>query len=189
VIIVLYCMIRFTSAESVSGITQAKTSVHRNIRKSILESYPGFETYIESLLPKKTPLYQAKCAGHINLIVVNKQVLFFQMRDQQWLPTLQILHKFPDLLPKVQVDRGAIKFVLKGADIMCPGLTSKGGKLDEPVEKNKPVAIYAEGKEHALAIGFTKLSTEEIKTLNKDIALENLHFLNDGLWTIGEVDV
>lgn len=28
-----------------------------------------------------------------------------------------------------QVDKGAIRFVLSGANIMCPGLTSKGAKM------------------------------------------------------------
>ena len=32
---------------------------------------------------------------------------------------------------QVQVDKGAIKFVLSGAHIMCPGLTSPGAKLPE----------------------------------------------------------
>eukprot|EP00453_Perkinsus_chesapeaki_P002935 CAMPEP_0185919702 /NCGR_PEP_ID=MMETSP0924C-20121207/7159_1 /TAXON_ID=321610 /ORGANISM="Perkinsus chesapeaki, Strain ATCC PRA-65" /LENGTH=32 /DNA_ID= /DNA_START= /DNA_END= /DNA_ORIENTATION= len=31
------------------------------------------------------------------------------------------------MMPLVRVDRGAIKFVLKGANIMTPGLTSPGG--------------------------------------------------------------
>jgi PUA domain protein len=41
----------------------------------------------------------------------------------------------PFLLAHTQVDKGAIKFVLSGANIMCPGLTSKGGKVAE-VPKN-----------------------------------------------------
>lgn len=35
----------------------------------------------------------------------------------------------PDMMPKIQVDKGAIKFILSGADIMCPGLTSAGGRI------------------------------------------------------------
>ena len=35
----------------------------------------------------------------------------------------------PDMMNKVQVDEGAIKFVLSGADIMCPGLTSSRGQI------------------------------------------------------------
>ncbi len=35
----------------------------------------------------------------------------------------------PFMLPKMQVDKGAIKFILSGANIMCPGLTSAGAKM------------------------------------------------------------
>ncbi|KAJ7973322.1 malignant T-cell-amplified sequence 1-like [Quillaja saponaria] len=63
----------------------------------------------------------------------------------------------PNIMKKLQVDRGAIKFVLAGANIVCPGLTSPGGALDEEVEAETPVAIIA------LAIGFTKMSAKDIK--------------------------
>ena len=36
----------------------------------------------------------------------------------------------PTMLPSVQVDKGAIKFVLSGANIMCPGLTSPGARMN-----------------------------------------------------------
>ncbi|KAF6173812.1 hypothetical protein GIB67_003813 [Kingdonia uniflora] len=68
----------------------------------------------------------------------------------------------PDVMKKLQVDRGAIKFVLAGANIMCPGLTSPGGAMDDEVLEESPVAIMAEGKQHALAIGFTKMSVKDI---------------------------
>ncbi len=77
-----------------------------------------------------------------------KTVWFFNLRDGQWLPTMQTLHQcahsrqphphpqpfarssltaalararssVPDALPKVRVDRGAIKFVLAGASPAC----------------------------------------------------------------------
>lgn len=43
----------------------------------------------------------------------------------------------------VQVDRGAIKFVLSGANIMCPGMTSKGGKLEQDFKAGTPVVSTA----------------------------------------------
>lgn len=45
-------------------------------------------------------------------------------------------------MKKFQVDRGAIKYVLAGANIMCPGLTSPGGALDEEVLDEKPVVKF-----------------------------------------------
>lgn len=83
-------------------------------------------------------------------------------------------------MTKVQVDRGAIPFVLKGSNIMCPGLTSKGGKLEEDFTENTPVAIMAEGKEHALGVGLTKMSRQEIIDTNNGIGLINVHCL-DGM--------
>jgi malignant T-cell-amplified sequence len=68
----------------------------------------------------------------------------------------------PFILPHFQVDRGAVKFLLSGADVMCPGLTSEGGKVDLKVEKNKMVAIMVEGKTHAIAVGKTLMSAKEM---------------------------
>ena len=65
------------------------------------------------------------------------------------------------MLPHMQVDKGAIKFVLSGANIMCPGLTSAGAKMSR-VDQDTMVAIMAEGKEHAMAVGCTKLSSEDM---------------------------
>jgi len=45
----------------------------------------------------------------------------------------------PGFMPEVQVDRGAIRFVLGGAHIMCPGLTSPGGRMDEELPAETPV--------------------------------------------------
>mmetsp|Transcript_38337 Transcript_38337/g.114814 ORF Transcript_38337/g.114814 Transcript_38337/m.114814 type:complete len:89 (-) Transcript_38337:44-310(-) len=66
---------------------------------------------------------------------------------------------------------------------MSPGLTSAGGRMDD-VPAESIIAVYAEGKEHALAIGVTTLSTETIRSENKGVAVENTHYLKDGLWLL-----
>lgn len=53
---------------------------------------------------------------------------------------------------------------------MCVGFTSEGGKLVD-AGKNEIVLIKAEGKEHALAIGKTLMSTDDIKSINKDVGV------------------
>lgn len=64
----------------------------------------------------------------------------------------------------MQVDRGAVKFVLGGANIMCKGLTSPGAKMDD-VPAGTVVAVMVEGKEHAMGVGFTKMSTNDMYAL------------------------
>ena len=80
-----------------------------------------------------------------------------------------------------RVDKGAIRFVLSGANIMCPGLTHPNARMTA-VDEGTVVAIFAEGKENALAIGKTSMSTKEITEKNKGVGVENYHYLNDGLW-------
>jgi predicted RNA-binding protein (TIGR00451 family) len=43
------------------------------------------------------------------------------------------------MMPKLRADVGAIKFVLSGANIMSPGLTSPGATIHDEVEENSPV--------------------------------------------------
>ena len=38
------------------------------------------------------------------------------------------------MLPRVRTDRGAIRFVLSGAHIMCPGLTHENARMQEGLE-------------------------------------------------------
>lgn len=83
-----------------------------------------------------------------------------------------MLHKYPNLLPRVQVDRGAIKFLLSGANMMAPGLLSAGGVLPDGLKEGDIVAIHAEGKEHATGIGKMQASSEEIKKAGKGVAVE-----------------
>ncbi|KAF2883917.1 hypothetical protein ILUMI_22257 [Ignelater luminosus] len=178
---------KFDEKESVSGILQLKSSVQKGIRSKLLEHYPHLEGHLDSILPKKDAMRIVKCHDHIEIIVNGGgELLFFRHREGQWMPTLRLLHKYPFFLPMEQVDKGAIRFVLSGANIMCPGLTSPGAEMTE-APKGTVVAVMAEGKQHALAIGITALSTEEIAKVNKGIGIENVHYLNDGLWQMKPV--
>ncbi|VVC40595.1 MCT-1/Tma20,PUA domain,Uncharacterised domain CHP00451,PUA-like domain [Cinara cedri] len=178
---------KFDDKDSVIGVQQLKSSVQKGIRTKIIDQYPTLEEYIDMILPKKDALRIVKCQDHIEIIVNSAgDCLFFRHRNGPWLPTLKLLHKYPFFLPKEQVDLGAIKFVMSGANIMCPGLTSPGAKI-EPVPQNTIVAVMAEGKQHALAVGITSLSTDDILKVNKGVGIENCHYLNDGLWQMKPV--
>ncbi len=101
--------------------------------------YPALEPHIEDLLPKKGDTIVCKCKDYIQLVLDPEgEFIFFQCRNGPFIPTIRLLHKYPDILPKFQVDRGAIRFVLSGANIMAPGLTSAGGSMDD-VPSDTPV--------------------------------------------------
>jgi PUA domain protein len=177
-------MLKRLSKDDISAMTQARSSIARNIRKAILDQYPMLESTIDELFPKKAPMYLIK-TPNVSFVCDDSNAYFLILRDNIYAPTLKFLHMYPNILPKVQVDRGAIKFVLKGADIMAPGLTSKGGHTGDPninLPVDTVVAIQAEGKQHSIAIGVLKLSTSDIRTINKGTAIESITFLGDRLY-------
>lgn len=162
--------------------------MQRSLKSKLVEQFPKLEEVIDELLPKKTELQIIKCSDKIQLYAVGDEVLFFQ-KFEELIPTLRFVHKYPEAFPTIQIDRGAIKFVLSGANIMCPGLTSSGAALPEApgLAQDSIVVVNAENKENALAIGKLLMSTEDIKSINKGHGVETIHHLGDCLWNFSLV--
>ena len=56
--------------------------------------------------------------------------------------------------------------------MMAPGFLSPGGALPSGLEKDALVAIHAEGKEHACGIGKMSASSDDVRKVRKDVAVE-----------------
>ena len=171
---------KFDPDNDVSTSTQVKASVQRALKSQILETNPGMtEEMLEVLLPKKSPLVQYKVGPHMMLFCRHVESdeessgsdfpSFFQHRDGPILPTLKLVHQYPGLnMTSVTVDKGAIPFLLGGANIMCPGLTNPGSYMPEDTEdgpgvaKGAGVVVFAEGKKFAIAVGMMTMSSAEM---------------------------
>lgn len=166
------------------------------------------------MLPKKSSLEQIKLPDRASLYVIEGQPLFYQQDtaggNGVLVPHLRLVHRFPQAFPSIRIDRGAIRFVLSGATLMAPGLTSKGGRLPVPterpgepvaegvpnegldddghwsreLEKGEPAVVMAEGKQEACAVGLLVMGTKECKDKGKGPVIEEAHFLGDGLWRL-----
>ena len=189
---------RFDPSTDVSTSTQVKASVQRGIKSQISHSHPSLtDEILDDLLPKKPPLVQYKIGPHLMLYCRGSEPVFFQHRDGPILPTLKFVHKYPEVeFTRVTVDKGAIPYLLGGANVMCPGLTNPGGLMppdgdgeDEgpALAKGDGVVIYAEGKELALAVGVMAMSSADVRKKNKGTGIEVAHFLGDGLWMTDEI--
>ncbi len=144
----------------------------------------------------------------VTLYLIGSTPLFYQHMTDALLPHLKLVHRFPICFPSIRIDRGAIRFVLSGATLMAPGLTSTGGRLPNgdaeetgaygetkgpnrgwyggrELEKGEPVVICAEGKEEACAVGLLSMGTKEVKEKGKGPVVEEGHYLGDGLWRLG----
>jgi len=63
------------------------------------------------------------------------------------------------MMPKLRCDQGAIKFVLSGANIMCPGLTSPGATMHDEVGCVS-VCMWGGGERR---LGFTRVHASRTK--------------------------
>jgi PUA domain protein len=98
---------KFDEKESVSGITQLKSSVQKGIRKKILETYQTIEQeHLDAFMPKKQTYRVVKCHEHLEILVNDEgTLLFFKHRDGPWIPTLRLLHEYPYMLVPQRVDK------------------------------------------------------------------------------------
>jgi malignant T-cell-amplified sequence len=155
---------------------------------------------MDAIFPKKSELSQMKLPDRASLYILENDPLFFQtdLAHAPLMPHLKLVHRFPQCFPSVRIDRGAIRFVLSGATLMAPGLTSKGGRLPEDrgedaeadgrwgreLAKGQVVAVMAEGKEEACAVGMLVTGTKEVKEKGKGPVVEDAHILGDALWRL-----
>ncbi len=152
-----------------------------------------------------------KLPDRASLYVIDRQPVFFQTDNGAVLiPHLKLVHRFPEAFPTVRIDRGAIRFVLSGATLMAPGLTSQGGRLPRPHERTasrprkayrtreptrtgtgagssrraSPSWSWQRGRRRRARVGVLVAGTKEVKEKGKGPVIEEAHFLGDGLWNL-----
>lgn len=124
-------------------------------------------------LTKKSSVFEDS-----GILFIDNVPSFFKS-NSSWVPTLHLILKFPNLLPTVTVDKGAIRFVVNGADIMRPGITTC-----QEFEKNSFVVIVDENFSKPLAIGKALFSSVDLIACGDGKVVLNLHRVGDEVWQI-----
>ncbi|MEK6905530.1 MAG: RNA-binding protein [Nanoarchaeota archaeon] len=112
------------------------------------------------------------------IILLNKKPSFFYYNGRL-VPTLKFLQE-NNLLKKITVDMGAVKFVVNGADVMRPGIVD----VEEEIAKEDFVTIIDKNNHKPLAVGIALFNSEEIKSMSSGKVIKNIHYVGDELWKI-----
>lgn len=128
-------------------------------------------SFLTGLVDKKSDVVEED-----DLLFVNKNLVAIRF-EGNLVPSLKLLISKPDLLPKVVVDKGAIKFVVKGADIMRPGVVSV-----DSFQRSDFVVIVDENYDKPLAVGKSLFDSKTIFEMNEGKVLLNLHQIGDKFW-------
>jgi len=110
------------------------------------------------------------------IILINKKPSFFYYQEQP-VPTLKLLQE-NNVLKKITVDMGAVKFVVNGADIMRPGIV----EIEAGIAKDEFVAVIDKNNQKPLAVGIALFSSEEMKKMTSGKVIKNIHYVGDELW-------
>lgn len=131
-----------------------------------------------SLIPNSPKIKQVKSFELTDDIEILSSSNFILVRNEGSLfPFLQDSDTLSSI-PKLIVDKGAIPFVCKGANIMRPGIK----KINGDFSINSIVVISEEEHNQNLAVGKSLHSSEELLALNKGMVVQNLHFVGDNVW-------
>ncbi len=92
--------------------------------------------------------------------------------------TLRGFLSYPCEKRYVEVDHGAIPFLMKGADCMVAGIHDADGEIIE----GDLVWVRDQTHKRPLAIGWAVMDGNSLKNVAKGKGLKNIHWVGDELW-------
>jgi len=148
----------------------------RKILSELTAKYPGLAVSEESAVE----IYEDRELGRI--LIINGIPAFFQYRDL-WLPHLKFLLNNPlPGMPVVVVDSGAVNPLLRGADVMAPGIREIRGEF----RAGDPVVVVEESYGKPIVVGIALMDSPSIVSgvVKKGKVVENVHRIGDRLWSL-----
>lgn len=132
-----------------------------------------------SIIPKKAQVEYIKIEDMPDIYLIDGEPLLIQT-DDKIIPTLKAIQNQEDIEKQVTVDMGAINFVIKGADIMSPGIVD----ADKTIKPGETVVVVDEQHKKPLAIGISLITGPEMIENQKGKSIENLHYVGDAIWNL-----
>jgi len=95
--------------------------------------------------------------------------------------TVRGLLRWPATKRFVSVDRGAIKFICNGADVMGPGIV----EADPIIREGEPVWVRDAEHRRPLAVGRALVGAGAMASRAPGRAVRSIHHAGDELWSLG----
>ena len=114
-----------------------------------------------------------------SLILVDGKPLLFEIEGHLF-PTVRGALEMELQKRVVTVDKGAIRFVSNGADIMAPGVV----EADPEIKEGDLVIIVEETHRKPLAIGKALMEGPQMVEANSGKAIKSITYVGDKLWNM-----
>ncbi|MFP4402481.1 MAG: PUA domain-containing protein [Candidatus Nanoarchaeia archaeon] len=116
-----------------------------------------------------------------SILFKNKNHFLIILNDQsgvQYIPHLK--SREIHLLKKIVIDTGAVPFLLKGADMMRPGIV----EIDENIVQNEIILIVDEVKGLHIGVGRALYQGSEMREMKSGKVIKTIHYFKDSLYDV-----
>ncbi|MCU0632178.1 MAG: RNA-binding protein [Methanolinea sp.] len=115
----------------------------------------------------------------ISLYLIDKKPMLMHLQGMVF-PTLRGLLEHPFPGRRVVVDSGAVPFVIKGADVMRPGITS----ISDDIRAGMPVQVVEERHGKPIALGIALFDAGEMREKRNGKVIKTKYYVGDDLWSL-----
>lgn len=157
----------------VKSRVQLRKNVKNKMLKDILSTFGEEMSGLEDKTLEKITLEE------YSLILVDGKPLLFEIEGHLF-PTVRGALEMGLQKRVVTVDKGAIRFVSNGADIMAPGVIAAGPEIKE----GDFVIIVEETHRKPLAIGKALMGGAEMVEATSGKAIKSITHVGDKLWNM-----
>lgn len=155
---------------------KCRVQIRKNAKNKLLDELKN--TFGNTFDDLKDSKFETAQVDYFNVILIDGKLLLFST-DGEYFPTVRGALELGLAKHIVIVDAGAVRFVVNGADIMCPGIVS----ADPDIKEGDLVIIKEETHSKPLAIGRALISGEAMIG-DSGKAIKSLHYVGDKLWNI-----
>jgi len=136
-------------------------------------------TFGESMAELENKVMEKVTLDEYSLILVDGKPLLFEIEGHLF-PTVRGALEMELRKRLVTVDKGAIRFVSNGADIMAPGVVG----ADPEIKEGDLVIIVEETHKKPLAIGRALMEGPQMAEADSGKAVKSITYVGDKLWNM-----
>uniref|UniRef100_K3X274 SUI1 domain-containing protein n=1 Tax=Globisporangium ultimum (strain ATCC 200006 / CBS 805.95 / DAOM BR144) TaxID=431595 RepID=K3X274_GLOUD len=184
----------FAKPQKTSGSSLLKNKDVKKLRKDVAARFSATcadDTMLALLLPSKSDVKKVSFQAPSRMVVyavdaTREPVLFDSSGKGDFCFTVYALWRAPHVLPKLVVHAPVSEFVLRGADVMLPGVVFTSMDEVASLRKGELRAVYARGNPLPFAVGELLVDASDIERHGKKgKGLRLLHCVGDELWQMG----
>jgi PUA-domain protein len=156
---------------------KSRVQLRKNAKNKMLKDLVS--TFGETMAGLENKVLEKITLDDYSLILVDGKPLLFEIEGQLF-PTVRGALEMELNKRIVTVDKGAIRFVSNGADIMAPGIVG----ADSGIKEGDLVIIVEEIHQKPLAIGKALMKGPQMVEADSGKAIKSITHVGDKLWNM-----